>query len=142
MIQFHKVPKRLWPNLKRSAYMDIINDVMFERAVAGFDITGYDRDSDRVRFQSEGRKCYLYGVEANFDFAENWVLPVRVLATNDGVYDIWEVNLSLSKFRVDTLRKIAYEVYDACKDADWEDFEDVEEEAIRNRVMDYMQFMS
>lgn len=142
MIQFHKVPKRLWPNLKRAAYMDIINDVMFERAVAGFDITGYDRDSDRVRFQSEGRKCYLYGVEANPDFAENWVLPVRVLAANDGVYDIWEVNLSLSKFRVDTLRRIAYEVYDACKDADWEDFEDVEEEAIRNRVMDYMQFMS
>lgn len=142
MIQFHKVPKRLWPNLKKSAYMDIINDAMFERAVARFDITGYDRDSDRVKFQSEGRKCYLYGVEANPDYATDWILPVRVLAINDGVYDIWSVNLSLSKFRTDTLRKIAYEVYDACKDADWDDFEDVEDEAIRNRVMDYMQFMS
>jgi len=142
MIQFHKVPKRLWPNLKKSAYMDIINDAMFERAVARFDIEGYERDCDRVKFQSEGRKCYLYGVEANPDYTSDWIIPVRVIATNDGIRDIWEVNLSLSKFRVDTLRKIAYEVYDACKDSDWEDFEDAEDEAIRNRVMDYMQFMS
>ena len=142
MIQFHKVPKRLWPSLKKSAYMDIINDAMYRRSVSSFDITGYERDSDRVHFRSEGRDCYLYGVEANPDYASDWLLPVRVLATNNGVYDIWEVNLSLSKFRVDTLRKIAYEVYDACKDADWEDFEDAENEAIRNRVLDYMQFMS
>lgn len=142
MIQFHKVPKKLWPSLKKSAYMDIINDALYRCSVSRVDITGYDKDSDRVKFQSENRKCYLYGVEANPDYAENWTLPVRVLATNGGIYDIWSVNLSLSKFRTDTLRKIAYEVYDACKDADWDDFEEAEDETIRNRVMDYMQFMS
>ena len=122
--------------------MTIINDCMFERAVARFDITGYERDSDRVKFQSEGRKCYLYGVVANPDYCEDWILPVKVIATNNGVRDIWEVNLSLAKMKVKTLKRIAYEVYDACKDADWEDFEEVENEAIRNQVLDYMQFMS
>ena len=103
-------------------------------------MSGYENDNDRVRFTYGGKRCLLYGIkDIN---AETGDFTLRVIATNDGVRDIWELPVNVKDFRFKTLDRIAYEVYDFCKDDDDDEYEEVQKDYIAGGMDRYREFMS
>jgi hypothetical protein len=101
---------------------------------------GYAYDSDRVRFTYGGKKCLLYGIGGiNTETGE---FTVQVIATNDGVRDVWELPVNVKDFRFKTLDRIAYEVYDYCKGENDDDYEEARKEYIADGMDRYREFMS
>ena len=122
-----KLSKRTETRVVKSAYLFSIWESIMKLLGTPRHIchlSGYDSDKDRVQFTYGGKKCYLYYI-GNVDWAEG-TFTIGVLATNDGKRDVWELPVDVRDFRVDTLQKIAYEVYDYCmneNDDDWWDYE-------------------
>jgi hypothetical protein len=67
---------------------------------------------------------------------------LQVIATNNGIRDIWKLWVNVKDFRFKTLDRIAYEVYDNCKDYDDIDYEDAIKEYIAGGMDRYREFMS
>lgn len=135
-----KIPQRVGNSIVKHAYLELIVEALADRSVAHFTLDGYENDNDRVHFTYGGKKCILYGV--HYTNPEDGILKLDVLATNDGVRDIWELPIDIRDMRFQTLDRIAYEIYDFCKDADWEDYEDVRKEYIAQGMDAYREFMS
>ena len=116
--------------LYRYAMLDIIGVCIYNLKNKGEAIylDGYDTDNDRVHFINEKHKCVLYGVKA-VDY-DNGTITFLVLTKLNGVKDIYEVTLDIMTFKCDTLKRIAYEIYDYVKTADDIDFEQYAKEMV------------
>ena len=135
-----KIPQRVGNSIAKHAYLELIDDSLKLLSVNRLEMDGYAYDSDRVRFTYGGKKCLLYGVGGiNTETGE---FTVQVIATNDGVRDVWELPVNVKDFRFTTLDRIAYEVYDFCKGENDDEYEDVIKEYIANEMDNYREFMS
>jgi hypothetical protein len=135
-----KIPKRVGNSIAKHAYLELIDDSLKLLSVNRLEMDGYAYDSDRVRFTYGGKKCLLYGIGGiNTETGE---FTVQVIATNDGVRDVWELPVNVKDFRFKTLDRIAYEVYDFCKGENDDEYEDVIKEYIANEMDNYREFMS
>lgn len=135
-----KIPKRIGNSIARFAYLELIDDTLKLLSVNRMEMTGYAYDSDRVHFTYGGKKCLLCGI-GNIN-TETGNFTVQVIATNNGVRGIWELPVNVKDFRFKTLDRIAYEVYDICKDADWDDYEEARKDYIAGGMDRYREFMS
>ena len=135
-----KIPQRIGNTITRFAYLELIDDAMRRMSVDLLEMGGYDRDSDRVHFTYGGKKCLLYGVRGiNVETGD---FSIQVIATNNGVRDIWELPVNVKDFRFKTLDRIAYEVYDYCKTEDDDDYEEARTEYIADGMDRYREFIS
>ena len=135
-----KIPQAIGNSITRFAYLGLIDDTLKLLSVNRLEMDGYAYDSDRVRFTYGGKKCLLYGI-GNIN-TETGDFTIQVIATNDGVRDIWELPVNVKDFRFKTLDRIAYEVYDFCKGEEDDDYEDVRKEYIADGMDRYREFMS
>ena len=135
-----KIPKRVGNSIAKHAYLELIDDSLKLLSVNRLEMDGYAYDSDRVQFTYGGKKCLLYGIGGiNTETGE---FTIQVIATNDGVRDVWELPVNVKDFRFTTLDRIAYEVYDFCKGENDDEYEDVIKEYIANEMDNYREFMS
>ena len=135
-----KIPQRIGNSIARFAYLEIIDDTLKLLSVNRMEMGGYENDNDRVRFTYGGKKCLLYGIgNINTDSGD---FTIQVIATNNGVRDIWELSVNVKDFRFKTLDRIAYEVYDYCKGEDDPDYEEARKEYIADGMDRYREFMS
>lgn len=135
-----KIPQRIGNSIARFAYLEIIDDTLKLLSVNRMEMGGYENDNDRVRFTYGGKKCLLYGIgNINTDSGD---FTIQVIATNNGVRDIWELSVNVKDFRFKTLDRIAYEVYDYCKGEDDPDYEEARKEYIAAGMDRYREFMS
>ena len=135
-----KIPQVIGNSITRFAYLELIDDTLKLLSVNRLEMDGYAYDSDRVRFTYGGKKCLLYGIgDINTETGD---FNIQVIATNDGVRDIWELPVNVKDFRFKTLDRIAYEVYDFCKGEEDDDYEDVRKEYIADGMDRYREFMS
>jgi hypothetical protein len=135
-----KIPQRIGNSIARFAYLEIIDDTLKLLSVNRMEMGGYENDNDRVRFTYGGKKCLLYGIgNINTDSGD---FTVQVIATNNGVRDIWELSVNVKDFRFKTLDRIAYEVYDYCKGEDDPDYEEARKDYIAAGMDRYREFMS
>lgn len=135
-----RIPKRIGNSIAKYAYLELIDDSLKLLSVNRMGMEGYAYDSDRVHFTYGGKKCLLYGI-GNIN-TETGDFTVQVIATNDGVRDIWELPVNVKDFRFKTLDRIAYEVYDYCKDAEDPDYEEAIKDYIAGNMDNYREFMS
>ena len=135
-----KIPKAAGNNITRFAYLELIDDTLKLLSVNRMEMTGYAYDSDRVHFTYGGKKCLLCGI-GNIN-TETGDFTVQVIATNNGVRDIWELPVNVKDFRFKTLDRIAYEIYDCCKGENDDDYEYVIKDYIADGMDRYREFMS
>ena len=135
-----KIPQAIGNSIARFAYLELIDDTLKLLSVNRLEMDGYAYDSDRVHFTYGGKKCLLYGI-GGIDM-ETGDFNIQVIATNDGVRDIWELPVNVKDFRFKTLDRITYEVYDFCKGEEDDDYEDVRKEYIAGGMDRYREFMS
>lgn len=135
-----KIPQRIGNSIARFAYLEIIDDTLKLLSVNRMEMDGYENDNDRVRFTYGGKKCLLYGIgNINMDTGD---FIIQVIATNNGVRDIWELPVNVKDFRFKTLDRIAYEVYDYYKDENSIDYEEARKDYIAAGMDRYREFMS
>lgn len=135
-----KIPKRIGNSIAKYAYLELIDDSLKLLSVNRMGMDGYAYDSDRVHFTYGGKKCLLYGI-GNIN-TETGDFTVQVIATNDGVRDVWELPVNVKDFRFKTLDRIAYEVYDYCKGTEDPDYEEAIKDYIAGSMDNYREFMS
>jgi hypothetical protein len=135
-----KIPQSTGNSVARFAYLELIDDSIKSLSVNCLEMDGYSADGDRVRFIYGGKKCLLYGIR-NIN-TETGDFNIKVIATNNGVRDIWELQVNVKDFRFKTLDRIAYEVYDYCKGENDDDYEDAIKDYISARMDNYREFMS
>ena len=104
----------------KSALLQLIQDTMWEKAVAFVHTDeGYSYESDMIHFSSDGHKCILLGVGC--PNVEKGTIPLKVFTDGDTV----DVEVEMQFLHINTLEKIANEVYDLLwnpeEDEDWED---------------------
>ena len=135
-----KIPQAIGNSITRFAYLELIDDTLKLLSVNRLEMDGYAYDSDRVRFTYGGKRCLLYGIgNINTDTGD---FNIQVIATNDGVRDIWELPVNVKDFRFKTLDRIAYEVYDYYKNENSVDYEEARKEYIACGMDRYREFMS
>lgn len=135
-----KIPQAIGNSITRFAYLELIDDTLKLLSVNRLEMDGYGRDNDRVHFTYGGKRCLLYGVgNINMDTGD---FNIQVIATNDGVRDIWELPVNVKDFRFKTLDRIAYEVYDYYKNENSVDYEEARKEYIACGMDRYREFMS
>lgn len=139
-----RIPKRIGNAIAKHAYIELIVDSIAKITKATYlSLDGYENDNDRVKFIYGGKKCVLHGVwKPNLDAFVPDTLPLTVFATNDGVTDRWDIVIPVKDFRFKTLDRIAYEVYDYCKDAEDPDYEEAIQDYIAGGMDNYREFMS
>jgi hypothetical protein len=135
-----KIPKRIGNSIAKYAYLELIDDSLKLLSVNRMGMDGYAYDSDRVHFTYGRKKCLLYGI-GNIN-TETGDFMVQVIATNDGVRDVWELPVNVKDFRFKTLDRIAYEVYDYCKGTEDPDYEEAIKDYIAGNMDNYREFMS
>lgn len=135
-----KIPQAIGNSIARFAYLELIDDTLKLLSVNCLEMGGYAYDSDRVRFTYGGKKCLLYGI-GNIN-TETGDFNIQVIATNDGVRDVWELPVNVKDFRFKTLDRIAYGVYDFCKGEEDDEYEDVIKDYIAGGMDNYREFMS
>lgn len=110
----------------KTALLSIIADIMMDKAICKFnvDVNSYDKQSDMMHFTLDGHSCYLLGVDV--PNLETGTMVMRMMAKGVELTD-WEnmqLNVLCSHFKVDTLEKIACEVYRCLQgenDMEWDD---------------------
>ena len=126
--------KKMGNRIVKQALLSIIQDIMFKRAVAQFAWLdeGYESEADMVHFTSGGHKCILLGVGCPDE--DLTTLPLTVLTDWEGKKDVRvDVTLNISDIRINTLERIACEVYDTLRDDEEdEEWDDVREEVVAN----------
>jgi len=135
-----KISQAIGSNITRFAYLELIDDSLKLLSVNRLEMDGYAYDSDRVHFTYGGKKCLLYGIGGIN--TETGDFTIQVIATNNGVRDVWELPVNVKDFRFKTLDRIAYEVYDFCKGENDDEYEDVIKEYIADGMDRYREFMS
>ena len=110
------------------AYLNIIADIMKTNATAKFVWLdeGFENNSQRVHFNSGGHKCILAGVGC--PNLEDATIPLTVETEWEGKPNQRvDVTLNISDIHINSLEKIACEVYNTLwnpeKDDEWEDVE-------------------
>lgn len=135
-----KIPQAIGNSITRFAYLELIDDTLKLLSVNRLEMDGYAYDSDRVHFTYGGKRCLLYGIGGiNMETGD---FNIQVIATNDGVRDIWELPVNVKDFRFKTLDRIAYEVYDFYKNENSVDYEEARKEYIACGMDRYREFMS
>jgi len=135
-----KIPQRIGNTIARFAYLRLIDDCIKSLSGNCLEMDGYENDNDRVRFTYGGKGCLLYGIgNIKMDTGE---FTIQVIATNNGVRDIWELPVNVKDFRFKTLDRIAYEVYDYCKDEYSIDYENARKIYVAGGMDNYREFMS
>ena len=143
-----KIPKRIGNSIAKYAYLDLIDASMRKIMYSGLshiELGGYENDADRVHFQYGGRKCTLYGVwlPGYQDASKPATITLQVKAkTGNGTTDMFDLPIDVRGFRLKTLNRIAYEIYDYCKGEDDDDYEDARRDYIAGWMDDYREFMS
>lgn len=112
----------------KCAYLSIIADIMKSNATAKFCWMdeGFDKVSDMLHFTSKGHKCILLGVGC--PDVNAGTIPLTVLTDWEGEKNVRiDVVLGLELLHINTVKKIACEVYNTLwnpeKDDEWEDVE-------------------
>ena len=132
-----KVPQRVGNSIVKHAYLELIADSIKKITKSTFlELDGYESDTQRVTFTYGGKKCRLYGV-----YLPTIETPLLSLCLMVGK-ERYDVPIHLTDFRFTTLDRIAYEIYDYCKGADDDDYEDVRKEYIAQGMDAYREFMS
>lgn len=98
------------------ALLVAIEDIMKRNAVASFTWLpeGFDKDNQPVRFKFGGSQCTLDGVGC--PNLEHGILPLKFTSKSSG--KTYDCNLKASSIHINTLEKIAKEVYDTLCDPD------------------------
>lgn len=137
-----KIPNRVGYDIARIAYLEVIYDSI-KKLGSKYHIVhleGYSDLKDRVQFTYGGKKCYLYAV--GLPNLETGDFTIQVRAKNKDVLTLWELPVNVQDFRFKTLDRIAYEVYDYCKEEDDQEYEEVRKEYIAGGMDNYREFMS
>ena len=139
-----KIPKRVGNDIVRYAYLDLITDSIKKLGdkYHTVHLQGYDTEADMVHFTYGGKRCVLYGVAIFGNSMETGKFAIQVIATNNGVRDVWLLPVNVKDFRFKTLDRIAYEVYDYCKGEDDPDYEEARRDCIAGWMDNYREFMS
>lgn len=142
-----RIPKRTGNAIAKHAYLDLIDSSMRKIMFSGLshiELDGYENDNDRVQFQYGGRKCTLYGVWLpDLDASTPDTITLQVKARTDyGTSDMFDLPVDVRDLRFKTLDRIAYEVYDYCKDAEDPDYEEAIKDCIAGWMDNYREFMS
>lgn len=128
--------KKFLNRIFKFAMLNLIEDTMKSKAVAFVHTDeGYDKESDMIHFSSDGHNCILLGVGCpNHD---NAIIPLKVRTEWEGKPNVSvDVNLELEFIHINTIEKIACEVYSLL----WNPEEDEEWEVIRQWYFEsYMQ---
>ena len=122
---FHKKGNRI----VKYALLTLIADIMKSNATAHFVWLdeGYENDDQRIHFSSDGHKCMLEGVGC--PDVEKGVFPLKVRTEWDGEKDVLvDVNLEMQFLHINTLEKIACEVYNTL----WNPEKDDEYDMVRD----------
>ena len=127
-----KIPKAIGNSIARFAYLELIADSIKKQGehYYSIDLNGYECMSDRVKFTYHE------------DSLETGDFVIQVRAKNKDVLTLWDVPVNIKDFRFKTLDRIAYEVYDYCKGADDDEYEDARKEYIAGGMDRYREFMS
>ena len=118
------------------AMLNLIEDTMKSKAVAFVHTDeGYDKVSDMIHFSSDGHKCVLLGVGCPNHY--DATIPLKVSTEWEGEKNVSvDVNLELEFIHINTIEKIACEVYNLL----WNPEEDDEWEKVRQWYFEsYMQ---
>ena len=119
---YHKKGNRI----VKYALLTLIADIMKSNATASFTWLdeGYENDNQRIHFSSDGHKCMLEGVGC--PNLEKGVIPLKVRTVWDGEPDVLvDVNLEMQFLHINTLEKIACEVYNTLWDPEKDDEYDI-----------------
>jgi hypothetical protein len=128
-------------HIVRLAIMDMLTDCLWrgwsKNAMSdkplkkrGIILDGYENEKDMVHFTNDGHKCILVGV-SDVDMVEgliHFILRTKL----DGNLDDYEVILPVESFRLNTLKRIAYEIYDYVGFGEDKDFEECYKETVAN----------
>lgn len=126
---YHKKGNRVY----KWALLQLIQDIMFEKAVSFVHTDeGYAYESDMIHFSSDGHKCILLGVGCPVDIEEKFTLPLRVLTDGES----YDVDLEMRFLHINTLEKIANEVYDLLWDPEEDPCWDYMKEFYVSRYLD------
>ena len=91
-----------------------------------FEDHAFDKESDRVKFTYDKRKCILVGVGT--PDLENATILLRVRTEWEGEPNTEvDVTVALENLHINTVERIAYEVYDWLRkedDEDWDVYRD------------------
>ena len=115
---YHKKGNRI----VKYALLTLIADIMKSNATASFTWLdeGYENDNQRIHFSSDGHKCMLEGVGC--PNLEKGVIPLKVRTEWDGEPDaLVDVSLEMQFLHINTLEKIACEVYNTLWDPEKDD---------------------
>ena len=126
---YHKKGNRI----VKYALLELIADIMKAGAVASFTWLdeGYENDNQRIHFTSDGHKCMLVGVGC--PDVVNGIIPLKVRTEWEGEKDVLvDVNLEMQFLHINTLEKIACEVYDTLRLEDEDEYENVRREYVAN----------
>lgn len=119
---YHKKGNRI----VKYALLTLIADTMKSNATASFTWLdeGYENDNQRIHFNSDGHKCMLEGVGC--PDIEKGIIPLKVRTEWEGEKDaLVDVNLEMQFLHINTLEKIACEVYDTLRDPEEDDEYDI-----------------
>ena len=123
----------------KRAYLSIISDIMKQNATAKFCWfdEGYESKSQLIHFTNSRHKCMLIGVSC--PNIEKGNIKLTVVTEWEGKPNQRvDVVLNIDNIHINTMRKIAYEVYDTLwnpeEDEDWVI---VEKETIANFIDTY-----
>ena len=138
-----KIPKALGNHIARVAYLDLIIDSLKKQGDRYHSVylQGYAYESDMVHFTYGGKRCILYGVDANENSLDTGDFYITVRVPKDG-YELLKLPVNIKDFRFKTLDRIAYEVYDYCKGEDDDDYEFAIKDCIAGWMDNYREFMS
>ena len=108
------------------ALLNLIADIMKSNATASFTWLdeGYENDNQRIHFTSDGHKCMLEGVGC--PNVEKGIIPLKVRTEWEGEKDVLvDVDLEMQFLHINTLEKIACEVYDTLRNPEKDDEYDI-----------------
>ena len=143
-----KIPQRTGNAIAKHAYLELIADSLAKLSVNRLEMGGYDNDTDRVHFKYGGTRCTLYGVlypDSVHQSDRHDVLTLIVKARRpffSSKPELYELPIDVRDFRFKTLDRITYEVYDFCKGADDDEYEEARNEYIADGMDRYREFMS
>ena len=116
---YHKKGNRI----VKYALLTLIADIMKSNATAHFVWLdeGYENDNQRIHFSSDGTKYMLEGVGC--PDLEDGSIVLKITSTTTKQSD--KVLFFLPKLHINTLEKIACEVYDTLRDPEKDDEYDI-----------------
>ena len=131
---YHKKGNRI----TKFALLNLIADIMHEKAVAVVHTDeGYENENQRIHFKVDGIRYVLDGVQC--PDVEKGTITLNITSSLTGAFDkplCYEAVFSLSDIHINTLEKIANEVYDLLWVPELNDDYDMVREVYINEFLD------